>query len=40
MEGGGKEVSVQETVEYCLESAVKIGQETYGKTLDFSKSIF
>ena len=31
-------MSVQETVGYCLESAVKIGQETYGKTLDFSKS--
>lgn len=32
-----KGMDVQETIGYCLESAVKIGQEAYGRTLDFSK---
>lgn len=29
-------MDLRETIDYCIKSAVNIGQETYGKELDFS----
>lgn len=29
-------MDIQETIDYCIDSAIKIGSETYNRTLDFS----
>lgn len=33
---GGIQMDKKETIEYCISSAIKIGLESYNKTLDFS----
>jgi len=33
---GGGFMDAKETIDYCIDSAVKIGKETYDMVLDFS----